>query len=43
MKEEKYEKRNNPRDTNKRGDAKPPRPENPGQRPKPTPNPPKKK
>jgi hypothetical protein len=43
MKEAKVEKGSFSEDTVKRGEVKPARPEETGQRPKPTPNPPKKK
>ncbi|MGO9145455.1 MAG: hypothetical protein ACLQDF_03725 [Desulfomonilia bacterium] len=43
MKEPKLEKGNIPKDILKKSEVKPIRPEQPGERPKPTPNPPKKK
>jgi len=43
MKEPKLERGNSTKETEKRGDVKPERPEQPARRPNPTPNPPKKK
>jgi len=43
MKEPRLEKCSNEKETDKRSEVKPTRPEQPNRRPKPTPNPPRKK